>query len=717
MRSSSVVAVVSLLVLLAAPSSAGDDPAALAAKARELFARSDYGGALAIWRDLIENHKRHPIVQDGDAHAGAARCLLEQDEFAEAAKVHESYLRGHTQGTGAFNAYVGVFDAWVAAGDDPRAQKAGKTVFKKYPDAKGTFSVLMTWLKHGWKVPRLNTSYKVLHYWAFERIDGSKWPDYRLALFDIIERQHKREDLVKDHTILYCRAWCHLQAKRPAEAIELGSLYLKRQPRGDYADRTRLVMAEAYLAVEPPDVDAAKKQLRIVAAHEGSRQRQVAKDMLARVGAGPTSIQVEEGFPTAEGLGKVVVLTNLGKGHSMRKAIEPWMAARSPEVVTFQGEDVKGAAARLRKHGAEFVAVVVQPTTIDNDFQLAMLELCRDLDDDPMPDFHYGYLTARDADDLGAFVEDILAKEKDGGYVAKDIGVPVPGRDFAGIDFVLHYGHGTARRVVKGVTARDLAKVVLPSHPVVISGACFNGVCSRTHERFFLGNQHGNPDEVPPDEVLSLAWIHAGATGLIAALDGDRGEMASAEWSYFQEHAPPLGEVIGYEYRLVFTSLRESFEAFPRYRPGTAKNKSFYSVMLRGQTSRILYSDPSYRPLHAPLVKPTQRVAVEMPSDGSVTVRVEVLRHAVGPFINTLPTSAGIPFQEVRLYTRAALPEGFHGSLEFPRVDSGGIDLVKVQAKHEVWGGRRYVNLQAESKDGKLARAGTVLTYTLEPVE
>ena len=228
-----------------------------------------------------------------------------------------------------------------------------------------------------------------------------------------------------------------------------------------------------------------------------------------------------------------------------------------------------------------------------------------------------------------------------------------------------------------------------------------------------LRDYHFKPEELRPEEALSLAWVHAGATGLFAALDGDRGEMAGAEWEYFRERATSLGAVMGHQYRLVFTSLRESYKSFPRYTPGQRKNKSFYQVMLRGQTSRILISDPMYRPLKAPLAKPLLRTVVTLEEEsGSVIVRVKVLRRANGPFVNTLPTKAGTPFREVRVYARAALPRAFAGKLGFPQVDAQGVVPTKVQAKHEIWGGQRYVNVQAESDDFKLAAPGSELTYT-----
>ena len=62
---------------------------------------------------------------------------------------------------------------------------------------------------------------------------------------------------------------------------------------------------------------------------------------------------------TADGLGRIVMLTNLAKGHALRKALEPWREAREAEVVGFRGRDVLGAAPKapppLRMRAKRFV--------------------------------------------------------------------------------------------------------------------------------------------------------------------------------------------------------------------------------------------------------------------------------------------------------------------------------------------------------------------------
>ena len=193
--------------------------------------------------------------------------------------------------------------------------------------------------------------------------------------------------------------------------------------------------------------------------------------------------------------------------------------------------------------------------------------------------------------------------------------------------------------------------------------------------------------------------------------------MAMAEWEHFLEHAPSLGEAIGFTYRSIFMSLADDYAGFPRYQAGQPRNVSFFSVMLRGWTSRILISDPAYRPLQSPLAAPTTKSSAKV-SAKQVTVTVEVKRFVSGPFINILPRRAGTPFMERRLYARVAMPESFKGRLGRPQIvlsgKATGAKLSRRRIRHEVWGGRRYVCVQLESASGKLVTPGAVATLSFE---
>jgi hypothetical protein len=609
------------------------------------------------------------------------------------------------------------FELWVDAGDAARAQAAGALLLRKYPEAKGCYAVLRTFLESGWKPPKLATSYDVLSRWTFDRTDGRKDPDLRLAFLDLLEKHYPREPSVKEGGTLYSRAWCHLKAGRFEEAIAHCETYLRKFPGGNAEDSARLVAAEACLALSPPDTAKAEKLIKAVLADPKCRRRAEAEGLLAAARGGATAVQVSEGCPKPEGLGRTVLLTNLLVGDARLRALEGWRGARGAEVVRFGGSDVQDAAKDLARIGPEFVAVAVAPATVDINFHLAMLELCRDLDGDPMPDFHFGYLVARDAKDLGAFAERILASEGRGPVAARDAVDLRQTEVVAGLDLLLHFGHGQAWCVEKMITGEEIAALSLPKAPVVLSGACFNGVLSRSWHDSALKPSFLPPKEVDAKRLVSLAWVHAGASALLAALEGDRGEMAGAEWEYLRSTAAPLGEVIGLEYRLAFTSLPESFASFPRYVPGRAKRTGFYDVMLRGMVSRVLLSDPGFRPLETPLDPPATRTTVTRDeATGSVTVTVEVSRAQSFTFQNMLPMSGKGVFDR-RIHARVELP----GSLDArygratARAESAGaeIALTRHHVKHEVWGGRRFVSVQAESEDGRLARPGTKATFVL----
>jgi hypothetical protein len=285
------------------------------------------------------------------------------------------------------------------------------------------------------------------------------------------------------------------------------------------------------------------------------------------------------------------------------------------------------------------------------------------------------------------------------------------------LDLLLHFGHGQAWCVEKMISGEEIAELPLPKAPVVFSGACFNGVLSRSWHDSALKLAFLPPREIETKRLVSLSWVHAGASALLAALEADRGEMAGAEWEYLRSTAAPLGGVIGLEYRLAFTSLSESFASFPRYVPGRAKRMGFYDVMLRGMVSRILIGDPAYRPLDAPLdPEPTRTTVVRDETSGTVTITVEIVRPTFFTFTNMLPMSGKGAFDR-RLHARVELPGtvGARYGRSSVKVESaeGEIALTRHHVKHEIWGGRRFVNVQAESEDGRLARPGTKATFVL----
>ncbi|MCZ6572063.1 MAG: hypothetical protein O7C98_02730 [Planctomycetota bacterium] len=430
----------------------------------------------------------------------------------------------------------------------------------------------------------------------------------------------------------------------------------------------------------------------------------------------PGWISLKKGRPRAKGIGGVVVLTNLSAGQG-RKAVLTFAKQRTARILRFKKRDVASTARELARIGPEYVVVAVTPTTVDINFHFEMLELCRNLDGDPMPDFLFGYLCARDKDDMQALVDRVLKTTRKHAQPVPDVvALSGTGEHLAKYDFILHFGHGQPWRVDKGLTGEQIGKLQLPRNPVVFSGACFNGVLSRSYHPCAYQLIYLKPRLIAPEKLMTLNWVHAGVSGYLAALEGDRGEMAMAEWDYFRERACSLGEVIGYQYRLAFTSLPTDFKGFPRYVPGKRKLMSFYNVMLRGMVSRILLSDPAYRPLSAPLDEPATVVATRYdPTSKTLEVKLEVKRWSQGQMLNYLPKPPSDRFDR-RLYVRAAVPAAAVGRLGEPLIrvmhENKAVEITRHHLRHEVWGGSRYLNLQIEAPPGRIGKPGVTVTWT-----
>ena len=429
-------------------------------------------------------------------------------------------------------------------------------------------------------------------------------------------------------------------------------------------------------------------------------------------------ISLRRGLPKADGLGRLVIVTNFATRDARSKAVKRLAKHRDAKVIRFRDGKIEDVRKKLQREGAEFVAVAVTPETVDVNFHYEVLELSRDLDDDPMPDFYFGYFTARNGEDLEKLIDGILRREAEPPAEPKAVVAALTGSGahVQPLDFLLHFGHGQAWRVDGGMTGTQVGALDLPRAPVVISGACFNGVLSRSYHKCAMQRIFLAPTTIDPEQLMTLNWVHAGASAYLAALEGDRGEMAMAEWEYLRQNACSLGEVMGYQYRLAFTSVYADFTKFPRYVPGHGKRMSFYDVMLRGMVSRLLLSDPSFRPLPEPMDEPAHVATVAYDADArTVVVDVEVTRYSQGLHLNYLPQSKRGVFDR-RIYVRVPLPDDVPTKFGETRVEAKTgpelIDLTRTHVRHEVWGGQRFLNLQAEMPQ-KSIRGGTTVRYTL----
>jgi hypothetical protein len=616
----------------------------------------------------------------------------------------------------------GKFDAALAAGKDADAQAAGRKLLAEVPEDELCLYVLREFLEREWKWPRLRTSFATLRRWEQDVVDTAKEPDLRLALIDAVESAYPKEDAVSEGGTLYERAWTQFVAKRHDDAIRLAREYLRRFKDGVNADKVRVVvLAPALLAKSPPDADAARKVLQEVADDERSKYRDRAVRSLDELAAGARWIDAADGCPRAAGLGKVVLLTDLPADDDFWKALAPWRDARGAEVVRFRPGRVKEAADALRKIGPEFVAVAARPAEIDSNLQWDMVELCRDLDGDPMPDFHFGWLVARNATDLRALAERSAAAAPRPEAKTATIGIPKSAADVEPFDAVLHFGHGLPTGIGDGLDTPDLDTAKLPRAPLVVSGACYNGVVGRSWHPCTLQPRFCRPVEVAPHEALSLAWIHAGAIGVVASMEADRGEMAGAEWAWLRETACPLGEMTTLGLRLACLSVPETWDGMPRQRAGGHRSLELFDVMLRGQLARCLVGDPSVRLLDKPATEPAVRASARIDDAGRVVVELQPTGAATGEaqflLVNTLTRSglSGNAFTERRLWARVEVPPSVTGRLGVPEAkvlcEGTAVPVLRTSVRHEVWGGRRFVCLQVESADARLASPAARATF------
>ena len=104
-----------------------------------------------------------------------------------------------------------------------------------------------------------------------------------------------------------------------------------------------MTVAEAMLAKDPPDIKRAKKVLEALIQNPG-RYKEPAEKMLAAAKTGGTSIQILEGSPRPEGMGKIVLLTDLSASSARFRALEDWRTARDAEVVRRGGARVRCGA-------------------------------------------------------------------------------------------------------------------------------------------------------------------------------------------------------------------------------------------------------------------------------------------------------------------------------------------------------------------------------------
>ncbi|MHC4339417.1 MAG: hypothetical protein ACYSX0_04275, partial [Planctomycetota bacterium] len=106
---------------------------------------------------------------------------------------------------------------------------------------------------------------------------------------------------------------------------------------------------------------------------------------------------------TALAGGGYVVADGTGK-KSYRAAAELLAESRDAEIVEFDPARLDLLRDRLRRLQPKEVAVVLRPQQIEFNFGRRFLQMATEIDDDPFPDFAFGYITGATAKEAVAFV-------------------------------------------------------------------------------------------------------------------------------------------------------------------------------------------------------------------------------------------------------------------------------------------------------------------------
>jgi hypothetical protein len=353
----------------------------------------------------------------------------------------------------------------------------------------------------------------------------------------------------------------------------------------------------------------------------------------------------------------VIVLDRSEQGARYEPAAKALAELRQPATIVPMGDDGLGPVfVELKRLAPCYVAFVVPPGRIEDNFVGEVFERATRLNDDPLLDFSYGFITgAEPADALKLVRETERAEKKRDSIPRKFVGVghtfreadlgmfaiqnaaqmKLYGFDVAeinpidesaewrarerdemrkldGASLVYFAGHGMGEQLC-GVDAARFEGFTL-DRAVIVNGACHSAVCLTRHD-ISPTTMGIETVRFPPERSICLRLIHAGA---IAQL----GSTASSSWM----NVGPAIDAFFLRAERVGDALRERLNAYIRqeglqsihvipFRDGEPSPQFLGPDKNPGQVQSIsrvvLIGDPAYRPF----VKPRQPVAMPQVAD------------------------------------------------------------------------------------------------------
>ena len=401
--------------------------------------------------------------------------------------------------------------------------------------------------------------------------------------------------------------------------------------------------------------------------------------------------------------GKYLVFVDPGPGEAYLPAARRLADLHKGEVVRFDPAKLDKAFATLKERQPDFVAFVLPPDKIDVDLSHEILARSTRLDDDPLTDFEYAFVTGRDGKAAERFVDQIKAAwdRKYGRKVAMFgswEGRLPPGKaapsalkalkadaemhfvritegsaeqakaSRAGLaaakdkDLLLFFSHGYPDEMARCFRAPDL-RDWKPGGAVLVNCAGDNGAPGR----WFAPAADGVRDMgvVKPDDSVCLAVLDSGVAAYVAGIDPWHGPLAFQMTGYLFDDGMRLGQAAKMMHdrlALAFLPDRVAFEP-------TLKNPKRFagegvSNRRHNGAGMIVYGDPAFAPFAA---NASRTVTAELDADAKDRwrIKIRVAKQLDGPIAEDfiLPQSRLLDYYSVR--TANVLPEA---SLEVYRV-------------------------------------------------
>jgi hypothetical protein len=428
-------------------------------------------------------------------------------------------------------------------------------------------------------------------------------------------------------------------------------------------------------------------------------------------------------------LPRYAVLTSFGPESPLHAAAEGFARLRGARMHRFQPGEVSELGRWLFQFDPTYVAIVLRPEELDANLHADFLELACRIDDDPFPDFTFGYLVAPDVDTLrrqtrtaegadarvdprifritrfepgaeassdaterlewakGLPVRRVRVKDGDAAYYRER-------RDaLLQCDFLLLGGDGSPEGLL-GLPHAEVELLRLDGI-FVFSEAAYTGAAGAAY-----GDVGGTVRrrQVAPERSFAQTLIRAGAGPIFAPLDRSHPGTADFEWADVIQSAEPAGFAMKHAYDLAILSAGGKAPSLPRFaesRPAPRREGPLFFG-----TTRVLLGDPMFRPPvreHRPVLKSLPMKEFRNGRGETVLeIADQVAAWDCAPWFND-PHSP-----DRRLYSRVRLPRGARAAQV--RLRSLTAQEAPVQARlgfwaNEDWRGDSYLHILLHGKE------------------